>query len=270
MITFLQRGRLGNLLSQWAFARLLAERWAYAFDAPRINGFPGTGQAVTGTRILSSLAVWDGQWPNDAFSGRRIDPTELWHAPNAMLTLRGFFQRFELIASKREEITHDWFRLEAPLPRRPAGDFLICLRLTDYAARKGLRVEKELDSLPNSILQEEEIRRLARTVSHRELHIVTDQPDHEILEKLADLGAEIHSGHTLHDFRLIHSFQKVAICQSTFHWWATFLGRAREIYFPPLTRGIWSKGERVAPLGSPIHYGIDLRVPDDPRYVYDW
>ena len=187
------------------------------------------------------------------------------------MTLHGWFQRFELISERAEDIREDWLRLDAPLPERAAGEFLICLRLSDYVVDRGEKVKEErLDTFAHSTLTEEEVRRLVRTVKHSRLHFVTDEPGHAIFERMRDLGGTVHSGKAMEDFRLIHSFQKVAICQSTFHWWATFLGRAREIYFPPCNRGIWSKPERECGMAAPVHYGIDLRVPGDGRYIYDW
>ena len=267
MITLQQLGRFGNLLSQYVFARTLAERWGYALEANRISGFPGTAAVVGGERVVSPRVSWGRQWPSDAYSARRVEARELMEAPNAHLTLQGWFQRFELIAQRAEDIREDWLRLEDTLPGRPEGDFLICLRLTDYAAERGDK-EERLDTFAHSTLTEDEVRRLVRTVSHNRLHFVTDEPGHAIFERMRDLSGTVHSGKAMEDFRLIHSFQKVAICQSTFHWWTTFLGRAREIYFPPMDRGIWSRPERECGMAAEVHCGIDLRVPGDGRYIY--
>ena len=268
MITLQQRGRFGNLLSQYAFARTLTDRWGYALEANRISGFPGTAAVVDGERVVSPRVAWACQWPTDGYSARRIEARELLEPPNAHVTLHGWFQRFELISQRADDIRKDWLRLEDALPERSSGEFLICLRLGDYVVEKADK--EKLDTFAHSTLTVEEVRRLVRTVPHSRLHFVTDEPAHAIFTALRDLGGTVHSGKAMEDFRLIHSFQKVAICQSTFHWWPTFLGRAREIYFPPLNRGIWSKPGRVCAMNAPVHYGIDLRVPGDGRYIYDW
>lgn len=119
------------------------------------------------------------------------------------------------------------------------------------------------------MLNEAEIRRLVRTVGHERLYLLTDAPGHPLVAAVRDLGAEVVSLGGMADFRFIHSFQKVAICQSTFHWWAAFLGAAREIYFPPCDRGVWGHPEPAVLAHDPCHYGIDLRV-DEERYIYDW
>ena len=121
-----------------------------------------------------------------------------------------------------------------------------------------------------SRLTEDEIRRLVKTVSHTSLHFLVDDPNDPMLERLKDLRATVHCIGGMEDFRLIHSFQKVAIGQSSFQWWAAFLGRAREIYFPPTDRGIWSHPEPADLITDPWWWGIDLRVPGDGRYIYEW
>ena len=119
------------------------------------------------------------------------------------------------------------------------------------------------------MLNEAEIRRLVRTVGHERLYLLTDAPGHPLVAAVRDLGAEVVSLGGMADFRFIHSFQKVAICQSTFHWWAAFLGAAREVYFPPCDRGVWSHPEPALLAHEPGHHGIDVRV-DEARYIYDW
>ena len=119
-------------------------------------------------------------------------------------------------------------------------------------------------------LTEAEIRRLVKTVSHTRLHFLVDDPNDPMLERLKDLRGTVHCNGGMEDFRLIHSFQKVAIGQSSFQWWAAFLGKAREIYFPPIDRGIWSHPEPADLITDPWWWGIDLRVPGDARYIYDW
>lgn len=269
MILLHRRDRLGNCLFQYAFARVLAERFAYKLSAVPLPGFPGTSEIVSGEEVFGPVAGWHCQWPFDALVSRPIKEEELFLAPGARLILSGWFQRFELIADSRELIRENWLRLDSPLPSRPSGDFVICIRLGDYMRFKSSGDESIPDSLANSVYREEEIRRLVARVPHNRLFLVTDQPTHPMFESLRDLLPEIVSTGPFEDFRFIHSFQKIAISQSTFHWWAAFLGRAREIYFPPCDRGIWSKPNRAHSAGDPLHYGIDVRVDED-RYIYDW
>ena len=270
MILLTRRDRLGNWLFEYSFARLLAKRFGYRLTALPMPGFPGTFGVLLGEEVYGPVACWQGNWPFEAYSGRRLVREELFQAPGQRITLDGLFQRWELIADAREEIREDWLRVEGARPARPSGDFAICLRLGDvYSSANEAEDGESGPRWSDGVLREEEIRRLVRTVPHERLYFVTDAPSDPLLAAVRDLGAEVVSQSAMEDFRFIHSFQKVAICQSTFHWWAAFLGAAREIYFPPCDRGIWSHPEPAQLAHEPGHYGIDLRV-DEERYVYEW
>ena len=220
-------------------------------------------------QALGPEVMWTGHWPREAYSSRKLERAELFQAPGARVTLCGFFQRFEYIADIRDEVREDWLRMDDPLPVRPSGDFLVSIRLTDYMQDAQHLDNPEASPWASSVLRIEEIRRLARTVPHERLYIVTDEPGHPMIESLKDLHPIIQAEGGMKDFKFIHSFQKVAICQSTFHWWATFLGAAREIYFPKTNRGLWSHPEPPTMAWEPGHYGTDLKV-DEERYIYDW
>ena len=215
--------------------------------------------------------MWTGHWPADAYSGRKLGQAELLQPPGAKVMLSGFFQRFEYIADIREEVREDWLRMDDPLPVRPSGDFAICLRLGGGDDRAGeMEDGKGEVQREDGALHEAEVRRLARMVPHERLYIVTDEPGHPMIESLKDLHPIIQSEGGTKDFRFIHSFQKVAISQNAPDWWAAFLGAGREIYFPKMDRGPWSHPEPALLAHEPGHYGIDLRVPDEERYIYDW
>jgi hypothetical protein len=274
MIVLRRRGNLWNWLFQYCFARVLAGRFGYRVVALPVLGFPGTFAEARGEEVYGSEARWQGQWPFDAYSGRRLAREELLQAPGQRLTLDGLFQRWELIAEAREEIRGDWLRVDGALPVRASGDFAICVRLGERRTKADGGMENGKDGKDgvkesDGVLTEAEIRRLARTVGHERLYLVTDAPGHPLVAGLRDLRAEVVSLGGMEEFRFIHSFQKVAIGQSTLHWWAAFLGAAREVYFPPCDRGVWGHPEPAHLAHEPGHWGIDLRV-DEERYVYDW
>ena len=271
MILLPRRARLGNWLFQYCFARLLAQRFGYCLASLPMPGFPGTLAELHGEEVYAPESRWAGHWPFDGYSWRRLAREEFFQAPGQRLTLAGLFQRFELIAGAREEIRGDWLRVEGALPVRESGDFAICLWLAAGGGMADGRMvdRKEGVKWSDGVLTEEEIRRLVRTVAHERLYLVTDVPGHPLVAAVRDLGAEVVSGKAMEDFRFIHSFQKVAICQSTFHWWAAFLGAAREVYFPPCDRGVWGHPEPAHLAHEPGHWGIDLRV-DEGRYIYEW
>ena len=262
--------RLGNLMSQYCFARVLTGRFGYALDACPIAGFTASRRRIDGEEVLGLEVRWTRQWPREVYSSRKLERAELFQAPGARVTLQGFFQRFEYIAEIREEVREDWLKLDDPAPVRASGDFLVCLRMKDDVRDTKNLEGSEASPWTDSVLRVEEIRRLVKTVPHERLYLVTDEPGHPTIESLKDLHPVVQAEGEMQDFRFIHSFQKVAIGQSAFQWWAAFLGAAREIYSPPMDRGIWSHPEPADLITDPWWWGIDLRVPDDQRYVYEW
>ena len=271
MIHLHRHGRVSSRLSQYCFARVLASRFSYALDAGPAVGFSGSRKRVDGEQVIGPEVMWTGHWPMEAYSNRKLDSAELFQAPGAKVTLSGFFQRFEFIAGVRDEAREDWLKLDDPLPVRGDGDFLVCLRREENPQEaRALGDPVTQPPVDYLTLQVEEIRGLVKTVRPREFHVVTEQAQHPAIGLLRDLHPIVHVERGMEAFRLIHSFQKVAIGQDALDWWAAFLGRAREIYFPKIERGPWSHPEPAALAHDPAHWGIDLRVTDDPRYVYDW
>ena len=168
------------------------------------------------------------------------------------MVLAGEFQRFDLLADVRDKVREDWLRLDAPLAVREARDLVLGVREGEQA------------------MSVAEIRALAAKEAPGQLHFVTDREMDPLRVALADLGGTWHVEDGVDALRLVHSFQRVAFCQSALYWWGAFLGDAREIYFPKIDSGPWSHPEPAKFAYEPPHHGIDLRVTDEERWVYDW
>ena len=202
-----------------------------------------------GRKLLGPRVRWTGQWPREAQSGRAVVAGELATGPEAWLTLSGEFQRFEFIADVREEVRGDWLKLDDGM--RDAGLLI--------GVREGEVVMTEL-----------EIRRLAGMAKRGKLHFLTDLKKDPLRAKLRDLGGTWHVETGVEAIRLAKGFSRIAFCQSALYWWGAFLGDAREIYFPKIDTGMWSHPEPAKFAYEPAHHGIDLRVMDEERWVYDW
>src|SRR5580658_6258397 len=132
MISVLKVGGLGDYLWQYCFARLMSERFGCALKAPPARGFPGTWDRVQGAEIFGPDVRWDGQWPYEAYSGRKLEAAELWSAPASRLIFSGWFQRFEFFADERDRLQHEFLRYESLPKARPAGDLAIALRIDPH------------------------------------------------------------------------------------------------------------------------------------------
>jgi hypothetical protein len=269
MLLIVTQSSPGSALFQYCFARQLAERWGYAW---RIGSLPcgvHPQRSDGGEEIFGPVEIWDGQWPTEAYSGRMIGKQELFLEPGCRIELWGSFQRRDLIEAASERIERDWLNLP-DIQKRPCDDFVICL--TGY---KDMEILWDEDRKPDDTLIEasgltdDEVRHLVKMVPHKRLFLIVDAPVNPQLERLRDLNAEIVFWTGTDTFLFIRSFQKIAISQSATQWWAAFLSEAREVYFPPIDRGIWSHPEPPTRIDAPWHHGIDLRV-DEERYIYDW
>ena len=261
MITISFQQRLGSAAMGYCFARTLAMRWGFAFRSIGVEGFAESRVALKGRKLLGPRVRWDGQWPREAQSGRQVTAGELETGPEAWLTLSGEFQRFELIAGVREEVREHWLNLDDADSKAQDAGLLICVR------------EGEVSLLGKLVGKEDgtaDIRRLAGLAKRGKLHFLTDLKNDPLREKLRDLGGAWHLKTGVEAIRLAKRFSRIAFCQSALYWWGAFLGDAREIYFPKIDKGPWSHPEPAKFAYEPGHHGIDLRVMDEKRWVYDW
>lgn len=248
----------GSSAMAYCFARHSATRWGYAFRSLGLPGFTESRAELKGRELLGPRVRWDGQWPREAQSGRSVVAGELEIGPEAWLTLSGEFQRFELIADVRDEVREDWLKLDGGA--QDAG-LLICVREGDVDLLGKVRGKEDGTA---------DIRRLAKLAKRGKLHFLTDLKTDPLREKLRDLGGTWHVETGVEAIRLAKGFSRIAFCQSALYWWGAFLGDAREIYFPKIATGLWSHPEPAKFAYDPPHHGIDLRVTDEKRWVYDW
>jgi hypothetical protein len=279
MITTRYNHSLANQMFQYAFARILAERFGYRLKAEPLALFPETQRDITGNEFFGPKVCWYGNWPIDD-DLQAIHPNELRDVPHAKLSLCGAFQRFEFFREDQDRIRRDWFRVNAIHALRPSSDFVVSM-ISAADADEGRPFGLPTDGMHNaqaanttlnadSSLSNEEIRRLARSVPHDRLYILCDAAaEVDLKAEFKDLSPIVVSGGDNQDFLFLLPFQKIALSQNALHWWAAFLGSAREIFFPNCDRGYWSHPDPPVLAHEPAHHGIDLRA-DDPRFIYDW
>lgn len=251
MIIIRRVAGLGGQLFQYTFGRTLAHRWKYRLERFPISGYPQTFSANAGTEIITPLAKWTGNWPLDLYTGRRIAKEELLYAPENCLEIWGEFLRWEHIADFREEIRFDWLKSNTS-PLIPRRGMVLCVRCEEES------------------LTECQVRTIVKISSCSEPHFVSDVPNDPLMVTLRDLRGTWSTGKGIEMLRFIQSFECIAFCQSVLYWWASFLSEAWEIYFPAIDAGNWSHPSPAKFAYDPPHYGIDLRVLDENRYIYNW
>ena len=238
MVEVRYRGRFGNRLFQYCFARIIAEELGFGLQADAIPGFPGTAETVSGATHGDPIMTLTGHVADLAAILRDRSPRRI--------VLDGYFQRYEYYRPHRDLIRDRWLRFERAAPPDVApGDLAMHVRLGDY-------IRPHRAALPMSYYESI----LARAPYDR-LILCTDDPDDPFLERFAPYRPIVRRAGEREDFLLLCAARRMVLSQSSFSWWAAFFSAAEEIYFPLPAEGFWSRGRTE----------IDLRV-DEPRYRY--
>lgn len=250
---------INETLSAYCFGRVLAERFGMACRFPQLRGLVLDWQ-TDGTEYLGSETVWSGHWPFDSFTGRKLLPDELFRSPQSLLRLAGKFHRYELFLEKEDEIRESWLAPSDPIQSQPERSLAVALTT----------IPTDQDEDEKSCLTATEIRQLVRTLKPSDLVLIAAQADHPYFSELADLAPRtlIRTGWA--QVLTIRSFNRIAISQDAGHWWGAFLSDAEEVYFPPLAGGPWTHPEPAILSHDPDWHGIDLRIKNDSRFIYDW
>jgi hypothetical protein len=114
-------------------------------------------------------------------------------------------------------------------------------------------------------------------VNFGRLFITSDEPFHALTEDF-DLfdPIRVENEDPIKTMALVRQFARIAISESTFSWWASYLSEAEEIYFPISISGLWGINEtwdKASASWKPLNplnvrdSDLYLRVDED-RYRY--
>lgn len=220
MIEVKYKARLGNNLFQYCLGRVLAEELGFTLRAEALSGFPRTQETVHGESHLEPVQV---------LTGHRIDlEATLRDSRRRRVVLEGWFQRYEYYRPYRARI-RSWLQLDPSLaPSCSVPDLVVNVRRTDYVALGW--------ALPYSYYATAIDHALPRGGS---LGIVTDDADDPFFRRFRRWNPALVSASPLRDLALMLRAPRLVLSQSTFSWWAAFLGVATEIVAPDPSFGIW-------------------------------
>lgn len=228
MIVVVYKGQLGNNLFQYCLGRLLAHELGYALDAAPIAGFPNTQSPVDGRRF--------GE-PSMTITGHHLQVAELRRRrPQCRIVLHGWFQRSEYYRPHRDDILR-WLAFDDRVRRpdtRPRT--VVHVRRNDYVTNGW--------ALPFSFYEES----LARLGEVGDLWILTDDPRDPFFDRFARWRPRFAAGSALEDLRMMSMARRIVMSQSTYSWWAAFLGEPEQVICPVPSFGAWSPSGEEASL----------------------
>lgn len=226
-VTIDYNGNIGNCLFQYVFARLLAENNEMYLQTP----FPyqrliQTTPHRSGRIFSNPIVIHEEPYFSETLfytnldAARRIpvDFYDLLTEPlsEANHVLRGYFE-YSKIYDENFETIKTFFRLD-PIDVNYA-DIVINIRLGDFG-KFGRVISPEWYL---RILEQEQFERL---------FIVGCEAGEEYLVPFQKYEPVVIPSTPFGDFHTIRSFNRVICSNSTFCWWAAFLGEASKIYIP--------------------------------------
>lgn len=201
----LYRSNYGNNFFQYVAGRLLSEKTGLALATPwRWNDFARADFEKRGEEINKGLTVLTDE---DAV----LDKT--W--PKGRYVLDGYFQVSRWYHRERKRI-RSFFMLPQVTPAHPE-DLVVSLRIGRDYRQMGWRIDPEWYV---SLLMK---------MAFGRLHIVTDVEDREYLSHFDPWAPIYGGGSPLQDWNYLRRFRRVICANSTFSWWACFLGDAEDV-----------------------------------------
>ena len=219
---------LGNKMFINAFAYIISKVTGKEFVPIFIEYFKNTHTKHDNLILKNPLYTL-------TYGNNYVNLNELCQHPDDIV-INSYVQRQEYYTEYREELRN--FFNEVAYNGIQTDNTVLHIRNGDY------RAIGEYLGLDNYI-------KFIDTVGCQNLTIVVEHIDDDVKELAKKYNATIYSKSILEDFTFIKNAGTALISQSTFAWWAVFLGNPHEIYFPfTQTNKMWKE--------TPTQDDIDL------------
>jgi len=263
MIVIHYRGKLGNRLFQYAFGRILAERFGYALRCKKIDGFSNTTQ-IDGLKQGRHTGVF----LNYNNINKILNDLEN-NKPHKVIMNMGF-QQYEFYKDSKEKIKQ-WLKPDLQLNDISNLDF----RVKKDGKFEKIKVDKinsddiiVMQRLRNYIRFKMDLKinyfhTILKKANHKRVFITSDDMESEMLDEFSEYNPIFLFGPPLVHYSFASLFNKMVMSQSTFCWWIAWLSEAKEIYLPFTADGYWSEKRFTREDDSRINL-----VVDEDRYHY--
>ncbi|MCG3770220.1 MAG: hypothetical protein JW384_01363 [Nitrosomonadaceae bacterium] len=283
--------RVGNHMMQYASLYSLAKRLDYQLTIPPIEGFRNTFEPPAGGRAFdtpnSPLVIESRHFLHyetiDPHTGRTIVNHECSYFEN----IYNFHDRRNELVSiftlpPHSLASYAFYRLRAGTlrPTRLTSisprDIVISLRLGDFLFVPNA-TPRWKQRVYSRFLGFEYFEIILRAARFGRLFITSDEPFHPLVSAFQKYDPIlVRNDSPIKTMAFINRFNRIAISESTYSWWAAYLTDAEEIYYPISKSGLWGINTSWNPhrrawetINSLHEEDKDayLRV-DDERYLY--
>lgn len=235
---------LGNRLFQYCWAREIAEKKGFYMKSNPIPGFPETYNDIPGVKFFENELVTP--------EATQIFDMDLIYKHLGKIVVSGYSQRYEYYINNKEKI-RKWLKIDNEnLYEIPdVDDIVINVRLGDYVSLGW--------DLPIEYYEE-----MLKKEKYKNAYIICDEPKNPKLSRLTSMGCIIIDNNQygekkyIADFVFTKNAKKIIIANSTFSWWAAFLGSGKVYY--PCIKFPW--------IPNPSKNDVDLMVYDENRYNF--
>lgn len=259
MIDIKSPGNLGNRMFQHCFARILEQEFGYDYNVRRFDGLidtytpcPHKPRRYNKTLKLKRCHKLSVDQIRSMMSVRGGD---------CDLMIKCTFEFYPHYKPYKELIRNQWLRIE------PSDNFNHCYqnnRLVSVEVRPddivcNLRLGTDVvDKYDDRLLGFDYFDIILKNTKWNRLFLTSDNLNHPIISQFAKYNPILYRApDPFNNFHFMFKFNKIAISQSTYSWWAAYLSNANEVYYPLPIKGPWTH-----------LWNLDLRVDDDPRYIY--
>ena len=290
---YTQHSGLGNKMTQFASLFSLAEDIHSPLMIPQIQCFPLTAKVscqlseinrtpIAGARAIPGRHYINKAWSRD-HSGRAITA----HAASYLENIYNFHHHKDALLSILRLPSYpirDYQFYRGPRNQLKAAhvesirstDLVISLRLGDFVSKPDAD-ERWQKCVYSRLLDYSYFKLVLEQVNFGRLFITSDEPFHPLTDEFDRFDPiRVQNEDPLKTMAFVRRFGRIAISESTFSWWASYLSEAEEIYFPISVSGLWGINETWNKASASWHplnpinvrdFDLYLRV-DECRYKY--
>lgn len=224
IVQFDPYAKTGNRLCQFAFGIILAKEKKVPFYSQPIPGFLGTyGYSDTFQSTPEQIQTIQ-------FGAHNIDYNLLLSTNNTII-INSYLQKYHYYINHLQFLQNTFYIKNEPEVNIDQNELVIHIRGTDY--RDG-----------NVHIRDDIYFDVINKLSPSKVSIVTDDNKLQVIEQLCKEGANLITKNNLtnkgnglneyeiYDFVYMLKAKNLLISQSTFSWWAAFLGDQHDVYVP--------------------------------------